>query len=36
MTLFQEDYPLLVAQEGPLKGERWQLGGAVVLGRDPA
>lgn len=36
MTLFQEDYPLLVAQDGPLKGQRWQLDQAVVLGRDPA
>ena len=29
-----EDYPLLVAQEGPLKGQRWQLGQTIVLGRE--
>jgi len=31
----QEDYPLLVAQDGPLKGQRWQLSGTIVLGREP-
>lgn len=31
----QEDYPLLVAQDGPLKGQRWQLSQPLVLGRDP-
>jgi len=31
----QEDYPLLVAQDGPLKGQRWQLSQAIVVGRDP-
>jgi len=36
MTLPQEDHPLLVAQEGPLKGQRWQLSNTVVLGRDPS
>jgi len=36
MTLPQEDYPLLIAQEGPLKGQRWQLSKPMVLGRDPA
>ncbi|HLA06237.1 MAG TPA: FHA domain-containing protein [Anaerolineales bacterium] len=29
-----EDYPLLVAQEGPLKGQRWQLSQTIVLGRE--
>ncbi len=29
-----EEYPLLVAQEGPLKGQRWQLSQTVVLGRE--
>lgn len=29
-----EDYPLLVAQEGPLKGQRWQLSQTLVLGRE--
>lgn len=31
----QEDPPLLVAQAGPLKGQRWQLSQPIVLGRDP-
>ena len=35
MTLHQEDYPLLVAQDGPLKGQRWQLSKTLVLGREP-
>lgn len=35
MTMPQEDYPLLVAQEGPLKGQRWQLSKTIVLGREP-
>jgi DNA-binding winged helix-turn-helix (wHTH) protein len=30
----QEDYPILVAQEGPLKGQRWQLSQTLVLGRE--
>lgn len=29
-----EDYPLLIAKEGPLKGERWQLSQTLVLGRE--
>lgn len=29
-----EDYPLLVAQEGPLKGQRWLLSQTLVLGRE--
>ena len=32
----QEDQPLLVAQDGPLKGQRWQLGKPIVLGREPS
>jgi DNA-binding winged helix-turn-helix (wHTH) protein len=32
----QEDHPLLVAQDGPLKGQRWQLAKPIVLGRDPS
>lgn len=36
MTLLKEDYPLLVAQDGPLKGQRWQLNKTLVLGREPA
>ncbi len=34
MKNLQEDYPLLVAQEGPLKGQRWQLSQTLVLGRE--
>lgn len=34
MKKIQEDYPLLVAQEGPLKGQRWQLSQTLVLGRE--
>lgn len=30
----QEEYPLLIAQEGPLKGQRWSISHALVLGRD--
>ncbi|HJS18893.1 MAG TPA: FHA domain-containing protein [Anaerolineales bacterium] len=29
-----EEYPLLVAQEGPLKGQRWQVSQTIVLGRE--
>jgi DNA-binding winged helix-turn-helix (wHTH) protein len=29
-----EEYPLLVAQEGPLKGQRWQLSQTIVMGRE--
>lgn len=36
MTLLQEDAPLLVAQDGPLKGQRWQLNKPLVLGREPS
>lgn len=32
----QEDHPLLVAQDGPLKGQRWQLDHTLVLGREPS
>jgi hypothetical protein len=35
MNKIQEDYPLLVAQEGPLKGQRWPLSQTIVLGREP-
>jgi DNA-binding winged helix-turn-helix (wHTH) protein len=30
----EEEYPLLVAQEGPLKGQRWPLTHTLVVGRD--
>ena len=29
-----EEYPLLIAQEGPLKGQRWQISQPMVLGRE--
>ena len=29
-----DDTPLLVAQTGPLSGQRWQLRGKVIIGRD--
>ncbi len=31
----QENFPLLVAQTGPLKGERWLLDRPLVIGREP-
>src|SRR5262245_56257844 len=34
MNQTQEDYPLFIAQEGPLKGQRWQLSQTLVLGRE--
>jgi len=34
MMIPQEDPPLLVAQAGPLKGQRWQISQPLVLGRD--
>lgn len=30
-----EEFPILVAQEGPLKGERWPINHALMVGRDP-
>ena len=35
MILTKDEYPLLVAQDGPLKGERWQLSHTIVMGREP-
>ena len=29
-----DDFPILIAQEGPLKGKRWTLEHTLVLGRD--
>src|SRR5574338_573152 len=34
MDLNLEEFPMLVAQEGPLKGQRWPLNHTVVLGRE--
>ena len=31
----EEEFPILVAQEGPLKGQRWSLNRALMVGRDP-
>ena len=36
MMMPKEDPPLLVAQDGPLKGQRWQLDKPIVLGREPS
>lgn len=30
-----EEFPILVAQDGPLKGERWSLIHTLMVGRDP-
>jgi DNA-binding winged helix-turn-helix (wHTH) protein len=34
MKQSKEDFPLLIAQEGPLKGQRWPLNQTIVLGRE--
>jgi hypothetical protein len=34
MKKLQEEYPLLIAQEGPLKGQRWQVSETIVMGRE--
>ncbi len=31
----EEEYPILVAQDGPLKGQRWSLSRTLMVGRDP-
>lgn len=31
----QEDFPVLIAQDGPLKGQRWSLSHTLMVGRDP-
>ena len=36
MDANHEDFPILIAQDGPLKGERWMLDRTLVLGRDSA
>jgi len=30
-----EEFPILVAQDGPLKGQRWTLNNTLMVGRDP-
>jgi DNA-binding winged helix-turn-helix (wHTH) protein len=32
----EEEYPILIAQDGPLKGQRWQLSRTLMIGRDPS
>jgi hypothetical protein len=34
MSLENEDFPSLVAQTGPLNGQRWLLKGDIIVGRD--
>lgn len=34
MSLETEDFPSLIAQAGPLNGQRWILKGDVIVGRD--
>jgi DNA-binding winged helix-turn-helix (wHTH) protein len=31
----EEEFPILVAQDGPLKGQRWALSNTLMVGRDP-
>lgn len=31
----EEEYPILIAQDGPLKGQRWALSHTLMVGRDP-
>ena len=35
MDHHEEEYPILVAQDGPLKGQRWPVSQALMVGRDP-
>lgn len=30
------EYPLLIAQEGPLNGQRWTINHSLVIGREPS
>ncbi len=32
----EEEFPILVAQDGPLKGQRWPLSHTLMVGRDPS
>src|SRR4030042_3133678 len=36
MARDNEEYPSLVAQAGPLNGQRWILNGDIIVGRDDA
>lgn len=31
----EDDFPIIVAQDGPLKGQRWALSRTLMVGRDP-
>ena len=35
MEQYTEDQPVLMAQAGPLEGERWTIEGELLIGRDP-
>lgn len=35
MSHQEEEYPIIVAQDGPLKGQRWSLSRMLMVGRDP-
>lgn len=34
MTNNNQEYPLLIAQAGPLEGQRWKIKSTMILGRD--
>jgi hypothetical protein len=34
MTENNQEYPLLIAQAGPLEGQRWKINGPLTLGRE--
>ncbi len=31
----QDEFPLIIAQSGPLEGQRWKIKSELILGRDP-
>ena len=35
MVKNNQEYPLLIAQAGPLEGQRWKIRSELLLGRDP-
>jgi hypothetical protein len=35
MTENNQEFPLLIAQSGPLEGQRWKIKSELLLGRDP-
>lgn len=34
MTDTNQEYPLLIAQEGPLEGQRWKISAPMIVGRE--